>query len=297
MLHLTLVANVLNAIGGSVDLTRPGFVPAYPAYLPDGETDFRVDLQRFSPAAVETFLKIERPADLAPEGIRTLARAPNPAALAAARVAPGSEEHFFSIGEFYAAIESGLKFLHAQMGDRLFSGDPARQIGPEQYYSGGGALVRVTDLESALAALDLIAEQGEGVHSHVHDEDGEIAHYYRFHQLVAGRRYRDGDAPHAPTGEPVEVDWTAVFPLRSNPRQAELPEGDVRRTAEAFDRAYAEFLALLTRAFSGAPHLFPEAVGGMFHVKDLFGRLVRMPIDGGEHAAPCFEIDAVRGLA
>lgn len=61
MLHLTLVANVLNAIGGEPDLTRPGFVPSYPAYLPDGENDFTVDLRPFSPEAVETFCKIERP--------------------------------------------------------------------------------------------------------------------------------------------------------------------------------------------------------------------------------------------
>ena len=44
MLHLTLVANVLNAIGGTPDLTSPGFVPSFPTYLPDGEDDFTIDL-------------------------------------------------------------------------------------------------------------------------------------------------------------------------------------------------------------------------------------------------------------
>ena len=61
MLHLTLAANLLNAVGGTPDLTRPGFVPKYPTYLPDGETDFEVSRQRFSPAGLETFLNIERP--------------------------------------------------------------------------------------------------------------------------------------------------------------------------------------------------------------------------------------------
>src|ERR671927_1549504 len=42
MLHLTLVANVLNAIGGRPNLTGAHFVPAYPAYLPNGEKDFQV---------------------------------------------------------------------------------------------------------------------------------------------------------------------------------------------------------------------------------------------------------------
>jgi len=36
MLHLTLAANLLNAVGGEPDLSRPGFVARYPAYLPDG---------------------------------------------------------------------------------------------------------------------------------------------------------------------------------------------------------------------------------------------------------------------
>ena len=66
MLHLTLAANILNAVGGKPDLTVKGFVPQYPAYLPTGETDFAVPLQAFSEDAVDTFLKIERPAK-APE--------------------------------------------------------------------------------------------------------------------------------------------------------------------------------------------------------------------------------------
>src|SRR5690348_3207024 len=64
MLHLTLAANLLNAIDGSPDLIRPGFVPNYPAYLPTGETDFAVGLEKFSPDTMETFRKIERPAPL-----------------------------------------------------------------------------------------------------------------------------------------------------------------------------------------------------------------------------------------
>src|SRR3954452_23643124 len=55
MLHLTLAANVLNAVGGQPDLTAPGFVPTYPARLPDGETDFEVSLRPFSQEALRTF--------------------------------------------------------------------------------------------------------------------------------------------------------------------------------------------------------------------------------------------------
>jgi hypothetical protein len=189
------------------------------------------------------------------------------------------------------AIESGLRLLHAQMGDKLFSGDPAKQIGPEYYYSGGGGLIEVHDLDSALAALQLIAEQGEGVDDHIFDEEGEIAHYYRFHQLVAGRYYQPGDAAHQPTGAPVSVDWEAVYPVRTNARLADFPPA-LRDKAATFNADYGRFLKSLTEAFGGAPERFTEAVGDMFKLKDGFGQLIRTPLGAGETAAPTFEIDA-----
>jgi hypothetical protein len=299
MLHLTLVGNLMNAIGGKPDLSQPGFMPSYPAFLPDGEEDFQVGLQKFSPEAIKTFLRIERPASLNTGEARMVTREQHPQGLHASRVGKDSEEHFFSIGEFYMAIEAGLRKLHAEMGDALFSGDPARQITPEYYYSGGGELIAVTDLDSALVALNLIAEQGEGVTNHIFDEEGEIAHYYRFHQLVAGKFYVQGDKSHEPSGGVVDVDWDAVFPIRSNARQSDLPGGPIAETVTRFNTEYARFLKLLTRAFDGEPALFTDAVGDMFKLKEGFYQIMRMPLDstGAEHAAPTFEVDAVMGDA
>ncbi|KAA8613149.1 ferritin-like domain-containing protein [Salipiger aestuarii] len=296
MLHLTLVANLLNAVGGTPDLTTAGFVATYPAMLPDGEEDFAVDCQKFSPEAIETFLRIERPADLnhRQQGGKTVTRQKVAGAVTAGHTGAATEEHFFSIGEFYKAIEDGLDRLYADIGDALFSGDPARQIGPEYYYSGGGGLIEVTDMASAKAALDLIAEQGEGVTDTIFDEDGEIAHYYRFQQLVLGRYYQQGDARDAPTGGPVPVDWSAVYPIKTNARLDDFPMGsDLRNAAESFNRTYATFLDRLTRAFRGAPEQFIPAIGDMFHIKELFYRIMRQPIGDASdlHGAPTFEID------
>lgn len=49
MLHLTLVCNVYNAIGGTManTLTASNFIPTYPAYLPTGEREFEVGVARF----------------------------------------------------------------------------------------------------------------------------------------------------------------------------------------------------------------------------------------------------------
>jgi len=141
MLHLTLAANVLNAVGGTPDLTRPDFVPRYPTYLPDGEQDFQVDLQPFSKAAVDTFLQIERRDDApAPEPRLVRRRRPSRSALGAR---PGETDlHYYSIGDFYQAIAEGLEYLNAKERN-LFSGDPQRQVTPEYYYSGGGGVVPV----------------------------------------------------------------------------------------------------------------------------------------------------------
>jgi len=291
MLHLTLAANLLNAIGGKPDLTVPGFVPQYPTPLPDGETDFEVPLQRFSKESVETFLKIERPAQAPDESRRRVAKretggllssCPSDASLA-----------YYSIGEFYEEIARGLAFLYEQHGSELFSGDPKRQVTAEYYYSGGGELFPVTDMQSAQAAIKLISEQGEGMGGGIYDTERELAHYYRFEQLRTGRYYQAKDKPHEPTGPALEVDWEAVYPIKTNARLSDydgLPE--LRQAAEAFNESYAGFLASLTLAYNGEPQKLLEAVPQMFRVRDKMLQLMHNPLPGtdGQNAAPTFEI-------
>jgi hypothetical protein len=316
MLHLTLAANLLNAVGGTPDLTAKGFVPDFPAYLPNGETDFQASLQPFSKAAIHNFLQIERPAksahhesleveplesgdvavlerDRPRRGAATLKRPAAKAGLRAARVDDDAEEHFFSIGEFYKAIEEGLDALHAEHGDALFCGDPRRQVTGKYYYSGGGELTPVTDLASAKAAARLIAEQGEGYEGGIFDCEGEISHYYRFEQQLLGHYYQPGDDYGKPTGGAVPVDWDAIYPIKANCKLADYPAGgDLYRAGEAFNREYAAFLGLLTRGFRGEPEVLIQAVGDMFRLKDMIYQLMRQPLGGAgsHHAAPTFEM-------
>ncbi|MEU6541410.1 ferritin-like protein [Streptomyces sp. NPDC047000] len=296
MLHLTLVANVLNAIGGKPDLTRPGFVPSYPAYLPDGEDDFTVDLRPFSPEAIETFCKIERPGRAPSPDARLLSTPDggNPL-LVSSPTAEGMR--FYSIGEFYEEIIEGLEKVAA--GDPgLFRGDPALQVGPEYFYSGGGTMIVVSGLESAQSALRFIAAQGEGLDSGIYDADGELAHYYRYRQLQLGRYYQVGDHPGAPSGPPLSISWDDVYKVKVSARLADYPPGsELARVAEDFNAEYGAFLALLTDAFNGRPALLQDAVCEMFRLRDGFARLVRTPLPGsdGLHAAPTFEIPGAAG--
>src|SRR5262245_66324030 len=61
MLHMVLAANLLNAVGGEPDVCHAKFVPSYPTYLPHSDKAFLVHLRPFSPEAIATFLRIERP--------------------------------------------------------------------------------------------------------------------------------------------------------------------------------------------------------------------------------------------
>ena len=293
MLHLTLVANVLNAVGGDPDLTAPGFVPLYPAYLPDGETDFQVGIQPFSKEAIGTFLNIERPEKAAPTAEKRILPRRHRRASQLALVPHHDDMCFYSIGEFYAEIERGLDHLHGQLGDALFKGDPARQAGPEYYYSGGGELVPVHDMASAKRAITLIIEQGEGLGGRIYDIEGELAHFYRFQQLQLGHYYETGDAAGQPSGPPLGVDWDAVYRFKANARLADYAAWpDLHAAALDFNKAYGDFLALLTRAFRGRPQLLVEAVPEMFKLRRKIERLIHNPLPEGNGltAAPTFEI-------
>lgn len=297
MLHLTLVANVMNAVGGSPDLTRPGFVPSFPAYLPDGEDDFTVDLRPFSKEAVETFCKIERPRKAPDPGSRLVRSDTGHHLLAGSPTAEGM--HFYSIGEFYEEIIEGLEQL-AAADPGLFRGEPARQAGPEYFYSGGGALIPVQDLDSARRALRFIAAQGEGLDSGIYDAEGELAHYYRFRQLQLGRYYQPGDQPDSPSGPELHIEWDKVYNVKVSARLADYPpSSELAAVAEELNADYGTFLALLTEAFNGEPSRLEEAVWSMFRLRDRFNRLVRNPLPGsdGLHAAPTFEINVSAGVS
>jgi Uncharacterized conserved protein len=274
MLHMTLAANVLNAVGGVPRLDHPGFLPKYPAYLPHSDRSFQVPLQKFSRETLEVFLKIERPA---PHG------------------AHPEDDNYETIGQFYEALELGLVQLCARYGEaRVFTGDPARQLGPEAFhYDGGGQVIVVTDLVSAKQALEEIIEQGEGLdHGSIWDGDrsmfhhsrNEVSHYYRLIELLEGRYYKHGDTPQSgPTGHPCTVDWDAVYDFRPNPRAADYPHhSEAREALRGFERAYCDLLRRMHRSFNGEPEQMALAVGEMYDIKARAQELMRMPSGDGD---------------
>ncbi|MFI6600105.1 ferritin-like domain-containing protein [Nonomuraea sp. NPDC050536] len=259
MLHLALAANLLNAVGGRPLLDTPGMLPPHPRRLPHSELE--VALLPFGPQALEMFLRLEQPAPPS---------------------APPEDDGYETIGQFYAAIEQGLRYLCETLGEKeVFCGDPARQVGGAHFRHTGGGLIEVVDLASALAALEEIVEQGEGTaRSEVWDGDqDEVAHYYRFMELKLGRRYRRGDTPESgPTGEKISVDLTGVSPVTPNPAN--------RVAQEEFNHTYCAILHLLELAFNGSPRMLAVATGEMYALKAQARELMRQGGPTFEYVTP-----------
>jgi len=361
MLHLTLAANLLNAIGGHPDLVCPKFVPHFPTHLPTGQDDFEVGIEKFSEDALQTFLSIERPTSLKPEHAEIVQHIKKTVPISGRHISESMLEsenplvpitkvgedkyelhydiafiahhnltrkrktiseagqsliphvaakdseanqimlHYWSIGEFYKAIHLGFVELAQTMGEEvLFSGHPGYQIPPKYFYSAGGESMVITNLETAIAAVEFIAGQGEGSKERVYDDEGELAHYYRFDQIVKERYYRDpkkdgmGDKAGHPRGALFPVDMDAVYPIKTNAKVADYHGyPDLEENALLFNGQYKRFLEKLNTAFNG----HPEMLGGvfakeMFAIKVAMERLIHNPIPGThENAAPTFEMN------
>ena len=280
MLHMTLAANLLNAVGGRPRFDSPRLLQGYPRCLPHGDCSFEIPLLRFSPEALDVFLKIEHPA------------APG---------APPEGDAYETIGQFYDAIRGGVHAVSASLGEaRVFCGDPARQIS-DAPFPGGGHIIAITSLATALAALDEIVEQGEGAahvevwdgdHDDIHPDREQVAHFYRFEELKLGRRYRVGDTPQSgPTGDPISIDWDGVRPMRANPRTSDhAPASAIRKAQDQFNDSYCALLRLLDQTFNGSPQTLRTAIGSMFRLKAQAQALMEMPTeDGITTAGPTFE--------
>lgn len=290
MLHMVLAANVLNAIGGQPRVAAD-HAPRYPHELPDGVV---LHLLPFSPEAVDAFLKVENP------GYSHQALDPEHPLLGGRR-----HEHHLAratdgvtrpttIGAFYHEIIAGLEEATSEIGEQqLFCGDPSRQISREYYYAGGGAPIEVADLASARNALEEIVEQGEGDMASMYDDDGDLAHYFRFQQVKHGRAYLRSDDAGDPSGPPVDVDFDSVFPMLGNPRGDEYADPGLQAASDAANRTWSELLLQIEAAFNGAPGALLPAVPTMFKLRDQALVLLANPLPDhpGRTAGPTFQWD------
>jgi CDGSH-type Zn-finger protein/uncharacterized Fe-S cluster protein YjdI len=239
MNHLTLVSNIMVAIGASPNFMRPDF-PVSPGYYP---ADLVIELAPFELGTVEHFVYLERPA--AREDVQDGASFPHREHYV--RQAPGGRVmphvgDYPTVGGLYREIRRSLETLCESLGEEgLFSRDTARQIGPLDSQLPG--LTLVTDRASAVRALDTIVTQGEGALT----EEG--SHFARFQAIAI--EYR----------EILKSDPTFVpgRPVARNPvmRRPPTPEGRVWiqnplavRYVDLADALYTFMLRVLVQVFA-----------------------------------------------
>lgn len=292
MLHATLVANVMNAVGAK-PLVSPGMSDGklekchYPSSMPHIKKDIRVSLLKFSENAVRNFRAIEEPEK--PEEWQESIKS--------------GEIH--SIGHLYQIVLGHLISLANDIGEKeLFVGRPDRQVGPEinqvgpeKYFAAHGGVIRIKGLADAMAAISEVSEQGEG-RVHVTNLTGdellfhqskEVAHFYRFEQILAGRNYdRDDDLTLSPSGPRLVVDWSAVYNIRPvRDVDSSSPDG-LDHLLMAFETTYTELMQVIHQGFNGEPEVLTKATAIMKKVGYDTVALMQVEVGNGETCGPPF---------
>ncbi|HKV12439.1 MAG TPA: ferritin-like protein [Thermoanaerobaculia bacterium] len=281
MLHMALVSNLMVSIGGAPDINSPSFVPRYPGPLPGGlAANLTVRLRRCSIAQVrDVFMAVEQP-EKTYEPVHGGVDPDDP-----------EEASLFTIGWFYDRIERSLDRLAAQ-GEITFGNEDrqvATRIGPHRLY-------RINSLEDAHRAIREIKEQGEGASpvdpSQVKGRE-DLAHYYKFSEIVNGHQIVIGKDGFSYTGAPVPFDPDGVFPMMDDPDTSTLPKGSRAQILSAqFNGTYRALLNGLHRTFNGEPDHFGATVGLMYSLELQAQELMQTPSgrNDGTTAGPSFQL-------
>jgi CDGSH-type Zn-finger protein/truncated hemoglobin YjbI len=289
MLHLSLVQNLLSAVGAAPHLSRPNFpqpARAYPAGV-------HLALMPFGDQALRHFMFLERPEGMDIEdadGMAAFRRAVP--AMAEGDIVPRGQD-FATVGHLYRSIEAGIARLCDKFGeDRLFVGPPQAQA--TQQYFRWPELVAVTDAASAQRAIDEILEQGEGPRGHWQD-----AHFGQFVRILDEyTELREAN----PAFDPVRP----VVPVNVRPaeRDEEIPlvtDPVTRRVMDLFNVSYEILLLMMQRFFAHTEETGPQlkaladaTIALMLQAVKPLGDLVTTLPAGPEYpgrtAGPSFEL-------
>ncbi|RLV10407.1 hypothetical protein CTZ27_04180 [Streptomyces griseocarneus] len=316
MLHLTLVRNLLIAVGDtSFRLYSTDTIPTYPGKMLAREPELKFRLRKLSTDQVEnTFKQIELPA--LPQG-----------------AALGEVEPYHSLGEFYARIEKGITNLRSTIDwatakDKLWKFQYHRAYWNQ--YGGSDQPLIVVDEESALNAMRIIVDQGEGA---PHDrgmlpdpvvrdprkfppeEIGkqQQSHYNKFSDIATGLDgigvVLDDNGRQKYTIDNAEVIW----PVLDDPDVTKVTaDQSVKDLMELSNAIYCYLLALLDVIYQTPMEALAPADRNLFTQSDRYGYergfiavmqgvlypvcdlLVRTPLTKGAsvHAGPPFQYHA-----
>jgi CDGSH-type Zn-finger protein/truncated hemoglobin YjbI len=289
MLHLSLVHNLLSAIGGPPHFERPN-LPQPARHYPAGVV---LALLPFGEQALQHFMFLERPEGMELDDAKGFVGVDRSEPLVAEGDIVPQPQDFATVGHLYRSIEAGFAQLAEKFGEQaLFVGPPRAQATTADF--GWPELVSVTDLASAQAAIDTILEQGEGARG-----AWEHSHFGQFVDILEDfRRMTAAD----PTFDPVRpVRAANVRPTERGTDVAVIADPLTARCVDVFNVAYEILLQILSRYFAHTEEtdaqLSTLATGSldlMVRVLRPLGELITTlpvgPDDPGRTAGPSFEL-------
>jgi len=294
MLHLTLVQNLLTAIGAAPHLSRPN-LPTAAKHFPAG---VQIALVPFGEKALRHFLFLERPEGVALEDAEAQVAIERARPLMSDDDIVPAPQDFGTVGHLYRAIDIGFAWLTSTLGaERLFIGPAPAQTGPELMRWDG--LVAVIDLDSAHQAIDVIVEQGEGATG-----DWRAAHFGKFLEIYDEHQALRAADPSFEPARPVLPGHVRAH--RYGDAVPLIDDPNTRRVADLFNVANEVMLLALTRFFAHTDET-PEqlrtlesiGVGLMFAAIKPLGQLLTTlpfgPSAPGRTAGPTFELFYIGG--
>jgi hypothetical protein len=297
MIHFLIVNNIIMAIG------EPFYIPSIDFGAINNQLLVPLDfsLEPLGIGSVARFIAIEQPEDLIGEvKCGDLMSSSSP-----------EENHhlYSSLSELYGNIREGLQRV-----PNLFMVDKGRGGGEHHLFLRESInavhpdyQLEVDDLASALFAIDVVTEQGEGniLTSVMPEEESHFDTFLRMSEFLMTEQMKGVRSRRAP--------WSPAYPVvrnptlhPGNPAKELVTDPNAREVLQLFNRSYFMMLQLMVQHFGQCPdsslrrsELMNMAIEVMTGVmRPLAELLVRMPSGRrGKTAGPSFELESLPGYA
>ncbi|CAG8496936.1 10424_t:CDS:10 [Ambispora leptoticha] len=273
MLHLSLVANLIVAIGRQPIFYSPEVIPFYPNPFPHFQQgEIILHLSKADKSALETFVKIEAPEK------RPLTQ----------ETKLTDEINIISVGDLYMKIESLFIELDKEINyNTHFQLCPGMGYAPTAHTPEEGLIV-VKNLNDVKRAIDLIIIQGEGSPEKSENSSGESnkdekqkSHYQIFKECLKLIDEQKSDYH--------------LWPVMEDPLSTSYTDPNILAAVTAFNAAYSYLLLLLQTVWrtdgQKKKNLIMGGMPALMHgvLKPIATFLAETPISADTHAGATFE--------
>jgi CDGSH-type Zn-finger protein/uncharacterized Fe-S cluster protein YjdI len=247
MLHLSLVNNILTALGSAPHFARPNF-PVPPGRFP---SDLELNLAPFNESTMQHFAHIERPLELdIPDGTAFRHIHHYRREILKNLYSPTPTD-YPTPGHLYHTIANGMDALAKELGEEaLFAGHGSAQVTSAQFALPG--IFPVTNLDSAHRAIEEIVDQGEGCPEH-----SENSHFSRFTQVLEELEAIRSQRPNFTPARLAAINPLLVDPTDPNGLML-ITHPVAQRVVDLGNCLYTLMLHTFAQVF--APNPYPQAL-------------------------------------